>query len=81
MKTAADSGPRVLHPSKRVQYLAVGQLIPWLFSVGKDLPQHHPETPDVTLCGELSVHDAFRRHPTNRQHGSSTNLREIMDNI
>lgn len=55
-------------------YLVVGELVPRLFPVGEDLPQNHPQTPHVALCGELSVHDAFRRHPADWQHGVTSDL-------
>lgn len=58
-------------------YLIIGQLVPRLFSVSEDLPQNHPQTPDVALCGELSVHDAFRRHPADWQHRVTSDLQDI----
>lgn len=46
-------------------YLVVAQLEPRLLPVGEDLPQDDSETPDITLRGELPVHDALRWHPAN----------------
>ena len=55
-------------------YLIVGQLVPGLLPVGEDLPEHHPQAPHVTLCGELPVHDALWGHPADRQHGVTPHL-------
>lgn len=55
-------------------YLIVGELVPRLFSIGEDLPKNNSQTPNVALCGELSVHDAFRGHPTNGQHRVTSDL-------
>lgn len=55
-------------------HLVVGQLVPGLFAIREDLPQHDPQAPDVTFCGELPVHDALWRHPANGQHRVATNL-------
>lgn len=55
-------------------YLVVGELVPGLFPIGKYFPQHYSKAPDVTLGGELSVHDAFRWHPADRQHGVTAHL-------
>lgn len=57
-----------------LHYLIIGELVPRLFSISEDLPQNHPQTPDVALCGELSVHDAFRRHPADWQHCVTSDL-------
>lgn len=57
-----------------LHYLIIGELVPWLFSISEDLPQNHTQTPDVALCGELSVHDAFRRHPADWQHCVTSDL-------
>lgn len=57
-------------------HLIVGQLVPGLFAVCEDLPQHDPQAPDVTLCGELPVHDALWRHPADGQHRVATDLAE-----
>lgn len=60
-------------------YLVIGELVPRLLSIGEDLPQDHPQTPDVALCGELSVHDAFRWHPADWQHGVTSDLQDMTD--
>ena len=57
-----------------VPYLAVGELVPGLFPIGEDLPEDHSKAPDITLRGELPVHDALRRHPANRKHRTPTHL-------
>lgn len=57
-------------------YLCVWELKPRLLPIGEDLPEDHPEAPDVALRCELPVHDALRRHPADRQHGVSSNLHE-----
>lgn len=59
-----------------IAHLVVRQLVPGLFAVREDLPQHDSQAPDVTFCGELPVHDALWRHPTNGQHCVATDLLE-----
>lgn len=60
----------------QVLYLVIGQLEPRLFPVRKNLPQNDSKAPDVTFCGELAVHDTFWRHPSDRQHGVTSNLKQ-----
>lgn len=62
-------------------YLIVTQLKPRLLPIGKDLPQDDSETPDITFRGELPVHDALWRHPADREHGVSSNLRRAQKQI
>ena len=57
-------------------HLIVRQLVPRLFAIREDLPQHDPQAPDVTFGGELPVHDALWRHPANGQHRVATDLAE-----
>lgn len=57
-------------------YLCVWELEPGLLPICENLPEDHPEAPDVTLCCEFPVHDALWRHPADRQHGVSSNLGE-----
>lgn len=54
--------------------LIVGELVPGLFPVGEDLPQHHAEAPNVALCGEPPVHDALWWHPADWQHCMTAHL-------
>lgn len=56
-------------------HLAIGQLIPWLFPIGEDLPEDHAKAPDVALRRELPVHDALRGHPADWEHCTSTHLK------
>ena len=55
--------------------LGVGELGPGLLAVGEDLPENHPKAPHVTLRSELPIHDAFRGHPANGEHGMSSHLK------
>lgn len=64
-------------PDLSLCYLCVGELEPWLLPIGKDLPQDNPKAPHITLCGELPVHDAFRRHPADGEHGVSSYLKRV----
>lgn len=60
-------------------YLIIGKLEPWLFAICENLPQNDPEAPNVALCGELPVHDAFWGHPAYRQHGVTPHLNTVHD--
>lgn len=65
-----------MHLRETSPYLSVGQLEPWLFAVGEDLPHDDTEAIHVTLGAELPVHDALGWHPANGQHGVSAHLKE-----
>lgn len=69
--------PQVKVPICPLLYLCVGELEPWLLSIGEDLPKDHPKAPHVALCCELPVHDAFRGHPTDGEHGVSSHLKGV----
>lgn len=71
-----SSLPPPTGPDLSLCYLRVGKLEPWLLPIGKDLPKNNPEAPDITLCGELPVHYAFRGHPADGEHGVSSHLKK-----
>lgn len=70
------SSIRVQYPFSRFLSCihAVGKLVPGLFPVGENFPKHDAKAPDVALCGELPIHDAFRWHPANGKHGPASHL-------
>lgn len=76
--TSGQGTPLGVSPSgglaQPTAYLIVGQLVPGLFAICEDLPQHNPQAPDVTFRGEFSVHDTLWRHPANGQHRVATDL-------
>jgi len=45
--------------------LTIGQFIPRLFAVAKDLPENDSKAPDIRLNGKRPVQDAFWGHPAN----------------
>lgn len=69
--------PKIEVPIYPLLYLCVWKLEPWLLSIGEDLPKDHPEAPHIALCSEFPVHDAFRGHPTDGEHGVSSHLKGI----
>ena len=55
--------------SDHLYHLAVAVAVVRLQTEAVDLPEHHPEGPDVRLGGELAVENALRWHPPHRQQG------------
>ena len=46
-------------------HLIIGEFVPRLFAVAKDLPQNYAKAPYIRLHSEGPVHDAFWGHPAN----------------